>query len=799
MRFALLALALATLGAAAPLQESARTASGGGDDPAAVFLAKHCVDCHGPEKKKGKIRLDTLPADFSTDAARRPWLAVKEQIASGAMPPEKAKVHPSKAEIDAFVAWIDGRTSAAELARRAKQGRVVLRRLNRVEYENTVRDLLNVDVALQDLLPMDTSAHGFDNVGEALHSSSFLMERYLEAADTALTAAIANIPKPWTINQRFNIKEEKSLKLKGDVYRPVDDGVAIFSSWVSANICVTLWNFTTKFPGKYRVRMSGYGIQTGGKPCTFYVLTGTMAGVTDQRLVGYFDVPSEKPAVIEFTEHMDPRYTLRIVAEGLPVTPPTVQKVGAENYKGPGLVLQWVEVEGPLMDAWPPASHVRLFGDLRQAPTPENKNRLEVVSTNPDDDAEKILRPFARRAFRRPLGDDELRPFLNRVKAKLANGYSFEQAVKVGLKSILVSPEFLFLRETPGKLDDFALASRLSYFLWSSTPDEELLTLAAEKKLSRPETLRQQVERLLQSPKAAAFTKNFAGQWLNLRSLDATMPDPTLYPEFNDGLKESMAQEPVLFFDEVLKNDLSLSNFVASDFSLINAPLAALYGIPGIEGRNFRKVTLPPESHRGGVLTMAAVLKVTANGTNTSPILRGAWVLDRILGTPPPKPTVDVEAVEPDIRGATTIREQLAKHRSRPECASCHARIDPPGFALESFDVIGGWRENYRSVGKGEPVNGRRYKKGPAVDCADVLTDGRRFKDIDEFKQLLVKDKDQLARALTEKLLVYGTGGAPSIADRPEIEAIVRAVQPKGYGFRSLIHEIVQSPLFQQK
>jgi mono/diheme cytochrome c family protein len=799
VRVALLFLALATLGAAGPLQERATTAPGALDDPAGVFLAKHCTECHGAEKKKGKIRLDTLAADFSTDAARKPWLAVKEQITSGAMPPEKAKTRPSQAEIDALLHWIDGKISAVETARRAKQGRAVLRRLNRVEYENTVRDLLNIDVPLQDLLPMDTAAHGFDNVGEALHSSSFLMERYLDAADTALTAAIANIPKPWTLSQRINVKEEKSLKLKGDVYRATDDGVAIFSSWVSANICVTLWNFTTKFPGKYHVRMSGYGTQTGGKPSTFYVLTGTMAGVTEQKLVGYFDVAADKPTVIDFTEHMDPRYTLRIVAEGLPVTPPTVQKVGAENYKGPGLVLQWVEVEGPLMDSWPPASHRRIFGDMPQAPTPENKNRLEVVSKNPEADAERILKDFARRAFRRTVNDDDLRPFLNRVKAKLANGYSFEQALKVGLKSVLVSPEFLFLRETPGKLDDFALASRLSYFLWSSMPDEELLRLAAEHKLSAPDTLREQVERLLKSPKAAAFTKNFAGQWLNLRSLDSTMPDPTLYPEFNDGLKESMAQEPVLFFEEVLQNDLSLTQFVASDFSMINAPLAALYGIPGVEGRNYRKVPLPPESHRGGVLTMAAVLKVTANGTNTSPILRGAWVLDRILGTPPPKPTVDVEAVEPDIRGATTIREQLAKHRSRPECASCHAKIDPPGFALESFDVIGGWRENYRSVGKGEPVNGRRYKKGPAVDCGDVLPDGRRFKDIDEFKQLLLKDPDQLARALTQKLLVYATGGAPSIADRSEIEAIVRAIQPKNYGFRSLVHEIVQSALFRQK
>ncbi len=763
------------------------------------FLAKHCVDCHGPDKAKGKLRLDTLGSDFSVDASRKSWLLVREQVTSHNMPP-KAKPQPGAAEVDTLVAWIDENVVAVERVRHKTQGRAVLRRLNRVEYENTVRDLLSVNVDLQDLLPQDSSAHGFDNVGEALHSSSFLMERYLEAADTGLNAAIANISKPWEIHKRFNIKEQGGIKLKGDVYKPLDDGgVAIFSSWLSANICVTMWNFQARFPGQYRVKMSGYGIQTDGKPATFYVLTGTMAGVTDQKLVGYYDVPADKPTVIEFTAHMEPRYTLRIVADGLPVTPPTVQKVGAENYKGPGLALQWIEVDGPLINSWPPASHKKIFGDLPQAPTPGNKERFEVVSKSPAADAERILRDFARRAFRRAVTDDDLKPILARVKSRLADGYSFEQAVRVGLKMVLVSPDFLFLRETPGKLDDFALASRLSYFLWSSMPDDELLALAAEKKLSQPETLRKQVERLLQDPKAAAFTRNFAGQWLSLRAIDDTMPDPSLYPEFNDGLKESMAKEPPLFFDEVLKHDLSLANFVASDFAMINGPLAALYGIPGVEGRDFRKVALPAGSRRGGVLTMAAVLKVTANGTNTSPILRGAWVLDRILGTPPPKPTVDVEAVEPDIRGATTIREQLAKHRNLPECASCHVKIDPPGFALENFDVIGGWRENYRSVGKGEAIRGKRYKKGPSVEAADVLPDGRRFKDIDEYKQLLLKDKDQLCRALAEKLLVYGTGAAPSMADKPEIQAIVRATQTKDYGFRTLVHEIVQSKLFQFK
>ncbi len=500
---------------------------------------------------------------------------------------------------------------------------------------------------------------------------------------------------------------------------------------MSANIQVTLWQFHTHFRGNYRFRISAYAFQTD-KPVTFHVTAGTLKAVTEERIVGYYDVPPGKPTVIEFVEQLEPKNTVRIVVDGLGVTPPVVEKVGAENYKGPGLAVQWVEIEGPLHDTWPPPSHRRLFGDLPQAPAPtaEDKNRLEVVSKQPLADAERLLRDFLRRAFRRAVTDEDVKPFLARVKAKLDAKASFEQAMRVGLKAVLVSPHFLFLREKPGQLDDFALASRLSYFLWSSMPDEELLTLAEQGKLHEPDTLRAQVERMLKDPKAAAFTTNFAGQWLGLRAIDATAPDPALYPEYDDVLKVSMVKETLLFFDEVLKNDLSLTNFVSSDFTMLNGRLARHYGIPGVTGQEFRKVTLPPDSHRGGVLTMASVLKVTANGTTTSPILRGAWVLDRILGTPPPKPTVDVEAVEPDIRGATTIREQLAKHRQRAACASCHAKIDPPGFALESFDVIGGWRDHYRSVGKGEPavVNGRtmRYLKGPAVDAADVLPDGRR-------------------------------------------------------------------------
>src|SRR4051794_18838374 len=317
------------------------------------------------------------------------------------------------------------------------------------------------------------------------------MDGYLEAADRVLNAAIAGGPQPRTIDKRFDIKNEKGVKPKGSVYRHVDDGVAIFSSWVSANIQVALWQFTAQVRGKYRIRISGYGFQTG-KPVTFHVMAGPASQV-HQRLIDYFEAPADEPAVAEFVVVMNPQETLRIVTDGLPAIPPDVTKVGAENYKGPGLVVQWVDVDGPLLDSWPPESHRRLFGGLPQAPLAGRANRREVVSQQPLVDAERILRDFTRRAFRRTVRDDDLKPFLARVQTQLEKGDSFEQALRVGLQAVLVSQPFLFLHERPGKLDDSALAARLSYFLWSSTPDEKLLALAEQGKLSSPDVLREQV------------------------------------------------------------------------------------------------------------------------------------------------------------------------------------------------------------------------------------------------------------------------------------------------------------------
>ncbi len=801
----ILATALGLLAPPARAQDAAHKAD------AAFFESKvrpvleaHCYSCHSQQvaKPKGDLRLDRLSPGYADDASRERWLAVLKRVKAGEMPP-KSKPRPPEAELRLLTDWITNRADAAEANRRA-QGRVVRRRLNRAEYENTVRDLLGVDADLKELLALDSSRDGFDNVGAALHVSSFAIERYLEAADIALSRAISNRPKPPPlIKMRYRLKDGHQVRTSTErVYRKIDDTVVIFSS--SPWNAVHLYEFYPPDPGRYRIRISASGFQSGGKPVSYRVDAGQMGMAGKSHLVGYFDAAADKPTVTEFVDYLEAHGTIRIWPYGL-ASAQTVDKIGADKYEGAGLAVQWVEVEGPLYDTWPPPSHHRIFGDLRQAKAPlrDQPDRVEVVSDNPEADAARILRDFARRAFRRAVADKDVKPYVDLVKAKLAEKRTFEQAVRAGLLAVMVSPRFLFLDEKPGRLDDFALASRLSYFLWCTMPDDELLTLAEKGKLSDPATLRGQVERMLKSPKAKAFTENFVGQWLGLRDIDFTEPSHILYPEYDLMLRASMVREAELFFDEVLKDDLSLTNFVASDFAMLNGRLAKHYGITGVDGWEFRKVALPKDSHRGGVLTMAAVLKVTANGTTTSPVLRGAWVLDRVLGTPPPRPPDGVPAFEPDTRGATTIREQLAKHRKDAACAGCHAKIDPPGFALENFDVIGGWRNNYRSSGNGKEVviDGKRmpYLKGPKVDAGDTTPDGQRFRDIDEFKQILLKDKEQMARALAVKLATYATGAAPGTADKREVDAILDKIRGKNYGFRTLVHEIVQSQLFRNK
>lgn len=762
------------------------------------ILTVHCDSCHSAQAKKvkGNLRIDQLSPDFDAKS-REAWRTISKRIEAGEMPPE-SRPALSASEKQKLLDWIAAGVKAADV-RRLAEGRAVLRRLNRVEYQNTLRDLLGISIDIVDTMPLDASAAGFDNVSEAQHVSTFLLERYLEAADKALSLAITNQPKPPPlIKKKHTLKETHGFKLSTEkVYRPQDDGTVIMFSSSNWN-ALSLTPFYPPDRGLYRFRITTSAVQSDGKPVVYRVDAGPMLMATKNHLVSYFDAPAGEPGVAEFVDDLEARSTIRIHPYGL-ANAQTVNKIGADDYKGPGLAVHHIEVEGPLHETWPPASHVRIFGDLPQAPV--KNNRVEVTSKNPEADAERILTQFARRAFRRNVTAADVAPYLKLVNKRLADKSSFEQAVRVGLAGMLVSKDFLFLREPSGTLDDFALASRLSYFLWSTMPDDELLGLAEKKQLGEPKTLRAQVERMLKDKKSAQFTENFVSQWLNLREIDATSPSG-LYPEYDEMLKESMLKETYLFFEEVLKNDLGTANFIDSDFAMLNGRMAKHYGIPGVEGWSFKKTPLPKDCHRGGVLTMASVLKVTANGTYTSPILRGAFVLDRLLGTPSPQPPDGVPAIEPDIRGATTIRQQLAKHRQSATCASCHAKIDPPGFALESFDVIGGYREYYRNSGNGKTViiDGKRmnYLHGLAVDAADVLPDGRKFQNIDEYKKLLLADREQVTRNLASRLVTYATGAAVQPGDHAAVEAIVQRVHPND-GLRTLVHEIVQSDLFRKK
>jgi mono/diheme cytochrome c family protein len=755
----------------------------GGVDQVRRFFEEHCIDCHGKETAKAGLRLDTLADDFSTADTARRWTKVFDRVETGEMPPKKRE-RPPKEDRQRALAWIAERLSDAEERReRPAAHSICLRRLTRLQYENTVHDLLAVEADLKERLPEDPRRLGFDNVGEALQLSSAQLEAYLEAADEALDEAFVRGPQPKTMKQR-RIGLEALGKENEGVALDLEDAAVLFTQ---SRLMPLSFLGSNHEGGRYRIRASVYAYQSGGKPVEFAATIHWADG--SKTLIGYFDAPPESPAVVEFACRVDPRAWIECKPYHFPSAPATKN---LREHRGPGLAVQWLEVEGPLGE-WPPASHRLLFGDLPLRPSKAVGQRLPVVSSDPMSDADRLLRAFLRRAYRRAVTPDDLRPFLKLLRRLLDAGQDFEGAIRAAYKAILCSPGFLFLQDKRGARDEFALAARLSYFLWNTTPDEELLTLAGEGSLSRPETLRAQVERLLQHPKAQGFIQNFVAQWLELRLMDATTPDKKLYPEFDLELRDAMKAETELFIAELLRRDLGVANLVDSDFSFLNERLARHYGIDGVFGSALRPVKLPPGAHRGGVLTQASVLKVTANGTTTSPVYRGVWVLRNILGRPPDPPPPNAGAIEPDIRGAKTIREQLAKHRQAAACASCHVTIDPPGFALENFDVIGGWREKYRVIGG---QNATLKKEGPKVEAASVLPDGRTFRDIDELKKLLLENKTQVARCLTEKLLVYATGRPPRFSDRAVVDDIVARIQARDYGLRSLVHEVVQSRIF---
>lgn len=787
------ALLLATSAAAAP--------------PAQMrpFLEQHCYECHDAEMKKGGLDLEALSADLRAPETLAQWTRLHDVVASGEMPPKKKTPPPAEARA-AFTGLLAQSLTRWDAALKG----TVMRRLNRTEYEYTLHDLLGVRTELKELLPEDGKAHGFDTVGEALDVSPVHLQRYMDAARAALRDAVKFGLAPEKRTQTAAFDSGRNAANVGKSWRKLEDGAVVF--FTNGGFPSIIPEFVAQAEGMYRVTITGQAFQSADE-VAFSIYAGTFGRDNDTRSLGVMTLP---PARTKRTLEvfLREREKLRFHPQ-LEPDRPLLQKSGPGAYPGAGLALMPVEVEGPLISDWPGRGHRLLFGSLEARGVKAGNNRFqkagtpggEIVTQQPGEDARRLLSAFVPIAFRRPVPPEKMGPYLSLVQEELAAGSSFLDAMLAGYVAVLCSPEFLYLKEPAGKLDDFAVASRLSYMLWRTAPDAELVAAAAKGQLSTPAGLRTQTERLIQDARAARFTTDFTGQWLNLREIDFTMPDKQLYPEFNDALRDACLKETELFFDEVLRGNLSVANFVDSDWTMLNEPLARLYGIAGVKGAEFRKVALLPEHRRGGVLTHASVLKVSANGTTTSPVVRGIWVLERILGVHPSPPPPGVPGVEPDIRGAETLRQLLDKHRSMESCKGCHRVIDPPGFALENYDVIGAWRDNYRSLGKefpkpaslpGGPKN-VQWRVGPPVDASGETADGRPFKNLADYKKLILARPERFTRALAEKLAVYGTGRGMGFSDRAELDRIATSVAARGNGFRDLVHEVVQSPLFQNK
>ncbi len=894
---------------------------------AEAFTEKYCAACHNDIDLEGGLDLGNLGYVPGDRTNFQTWVKVHDRLQAGEMPP-KGKKHPDAAELAAFLQGMESSLTAYETEIAAREGRATERRLNRSEYENGLRDLLQAPwLQVKDQLPEDGEAYRFNKVSEALDVSYVHMARYMSAADYALRQAISvQFVRPPTVTTRYYARQSFTIRGGGDDGNPDRQKFPVLGTkaqpdivagkapmtvgdadpavreqeamgWTASNYSTgfgsTWGGFRAPVAGRYRLRFNGYTVWVGpggtrhptvsfiGKtpkggdptqiavlppewhrpnfadispgrryePITIYAKGGTL-----NRRVGAFDITPE-PSVSTVDDVWlvandvvvtDASRFFRSRPTGIPdgYTNPLAQRDGM-----PGVAFRWMEVEGPLYDEPASAGYGLLFGDLPLkkveagtpgvaidvvAGTPPGAARggnqrggggfafaggrggaamttamVEVVTAHPRQDAERLLRAFMQRAYRRPVAEEDVQLFLGLINQRMDAGLGFAGAMLAGYTAVLSSPGYVFIQENPGRLDDFALATRLSLFLWNSGPDDTLRALAARGELHRPEVLRAQTDRMLADPKSRRFVEAFLDYWLELRKVNDTSPSTTLYSDYviDDSLVESALEETRLYFGELLDQNLPARNIVASDYTFLNDRLAAHYGIPGVDGVAMRRVTLPADSPRGGLMTQAIVLKVTANGTTTSPVLRGKWIRERIMGLDLPPPPASVPAVEPDIRGAVTIRQQLDKHRADKTCAACHSKIDPPGFALESFDVMGAWRDRYRATAEDgivEPGFGKNgwpfvFHYALPVDSSGQLADGRSFKDIRDFKRLLLADETQIARNLARQLAVYATGAPVRFSDRAQIERIIEGAKAQQYGVRSLVDRLIQSDLFLNK
>lgn len=755
--------------------------------PIATFLDQHCIECHDADVSKGDLDLDALDFDLTDPHAFQSWQKVFERVRDGEMPPKK-KPQPEAADKDAFLAGLKTPLVKVESDYLAANGRVRSRRLTRTEYENTLHDLLGIDIPLKTLLPEDRASYGFETVADGQQMSQHLLARYLDVADIALTEAFDRAMKPEKPFQR-QLTPQDLAKKGGGNYRGPDlrDGKSI--SWpIRLQFFGRMPATTVRDDGWYRITLRDvHAINPGADGVVWGTLrSGECSSAAPMLyLVGLVEATA-KPRDMVFEAWIQGGHMLELKPNDNTLkTAPSGATGGNVSFVGrdlaklgfEGIANRGIDIERIHPTSDRDAVVKRLFDDMGpDAIKPENLDRL--------------VTRFARRAFRRPITDEQITPYREIARKSLADGDPLSEALRVAYRAILCSPRFLTFIEEPGPLDDHAIASRLSYALWVSMPDYPLIQLANEKKLRDPKVLAEQVDRLLAHPKAQRFIDSFTDQWLKLKEIDFTTPDTRQYPQFDVVVQESMAQETRAYFAELIRKDLSVTNLVDSDFAFLNERLARHYQTtqPVKAGEGLQKVSLKAEDRRGGFITQGAVLKVTADGTSTSPVVRGVFINERILGEHIPPPPPGVPAIEPDIRGATSIRDQLEKHRDNESCASCHQTIDPPGFVLENFDPVGVWRTGY---GKGG--------RGAKVDPSGSTPDGNDFADLTAWKHIYTERADQLARGFATHFLTYATGGPLRLSNEGALEQAVSSAATNGHGMRSLIRAAVKSEIFLNK
>ncbi|MCG8598554.1 MAG: DUF1592 domain-containing protein [Verrucomicrobiales bacterium] len=757
------------------------------------FLENHCYECHDDLTAEGDLDLMSVGFDLKNPSDFAAWDHVYERVKNGEMPPEK-KPRPETAEVADFLATIRKPLLATDRAYVKEFGRVHGRRLTRDQYEQTLHDMLGIDIPLARLLPADDAGHEFETVAENQQLSHFHLDKYLLAANEALSEAFERARRGDKSFRKTYRAKELTRKTPGNYRGPeARDGKTI--AWrINLQFSGRMPATTVPESGWYRITVKNFKGINRGKDGAVWGSIRSGACYSNEPILHYVGSIEaiDKARTQSFDAWMEEGHMLELEPnEGTDRPAPTGATGGNVSFKGRNLAkdgFAGISFESITMERiYPYAS----AGEVRKILYPGVKfEKGKPVIDDKKAAIRKLVARFAERAFRRPVTDDLVKPYADLALAKWEKSKSFETSLQVGYRAVLCSPRFLGFVEPPGQLDGYALASRLSYFLWNSLPDEELLKLAKNGQLGKSEVLQKQVDRMLADQKSNRFVESFTDQWLNLKEIDFTTPDPRRFKEFDPVLQESMVDETRAFIRELIQSDLSARNLISSDFAMLNSRLSTHYGqmdVDIIPGKGLQKVTLP-ETARGGLVTQGSVLKVTADGSVTSPILRGVWVNERILGLETPPPPPNVPAVEPDIRGATSIRDQLAKHSSDESCASCHAKIDPAGFALENFDPVGKWRRAYGTS-----------KKSAKVDPSGVTPDGKKFAGISQWKNIYAGRPEMLAESFVKQLLSYGTGAEIRFSDEPVVEEIVASAKGSDYGLRSLLRASIDSPIFRMK